>query len=321
MKKRVFITNRLPIAAYQQLSKKFQVTWNKKQLSEAQLAVKIRPFHAILTTLADPITERVINAAPNLKCIANYAVGYNNIDLKAAQKRGIWVTNTPDVLTEATSDIVWALILACARRVPEGEKMVREGGFKGWDPLMLLGWELQGKTLGIYGFGRIGKAVARRGKGWNMPILYHQRHKESRNIEKRYNARFVSFETLLKQSDILSINAPLTPETRQRFTLKEFKRMKSKSIFINASRGPIHNEHDLATALQKGIIGTAGLDVYEFEPKINLKLLKLINCVLLPHLGSATVETRDAMARLTAENIEFVLFGRKPRTSIQPIKQ
>src|SRR5882724_1933111 len=188
MKKRVLVTNRLPAVAYQRLSKKFQVTWNQKQLTEAQLITKIKPFHAVLTTLADPITERVIQAAPQLRCIANYAVGYNNIDLQAAQKRGIWVTNTPEVLTEATADIVWALILACARRISEGEKMVRQGQFKGWAPLMLLGWELTGKTLGIYGFGRIGKAVARRGKGWDMPILYHQRHREPRSIERRYNA-------------------------------------------------------------------------------------------------------------------------------------
>lgn len=316
MKKRVLITNNLPIVAYRRLSKRFQVTWNKTQMTEAQLAAKIRPFHAVLTTLADRMTERVIRSAPKLRCIANYAVGYNNIDLKAARQHNIWVTNTPDVLTEATADIAWALILACARRVPEGEKMVRSGKFKGWGALMLLGFDLMGKTLGVYGFGRIGKAVAWRGRGWNMPVLYNQRHREPRSIERHYNARYVSFEDLLKKSDILSVNAPLTPETRYRFTKTEFSRMKPNSIFINASRGPIHNEQDLAMALNRNIIGSAGLDVYEFEPKVNSSLIKLSNCVLLPHLGSATVETRNVMAELAAENIELVLSGRKPRTSV-----
>ncbi len=162
-------------------------------------------------------------------------MGFNNIDLVTAKSLGIQVTNTPDVLTEATADIAWALILACARRVPEGERLVRTTGFKGWNALFLLGQDLAGKTLGIYGFGRIGKAVAMRGKGWNMPVLYHQRHRESPTVEKRYNAKYVSFETLLKRSDILSVNLPLTPETKHRFTSKEFKQMKSKAIFINAS--------------------------------------------------------------------------------------
>ena len=316
MKKRVLITNLIPEAAYQKLSRRFQVTWNKKQLTEAQLVSKIKPFDAVLTILADPITAQVLNNAPKLKCVANFAVGFNNIDLVTAKSRGIQVTNTPDVLTEATADIAWALILSCARRVPEGEKFVRTTGFKGWNALFLLGQDLAGKTLGIYGFGRIGKAVAMRGKGWNMPVLYHQRHRENPAVEKRYNAKYVPFETLLKRSDILSINSPLTPETKHRFTSKEFKQMKSNAIFINASRGPIHMEADLVKALQTKTIFSAGLDVYEHEPKINPALLKLSNCTLMPHLGSATLETRTKMALLAAENIELVLTGRKPQTPV-----
>jgi glyoxylate reductase len=316
MKKRVLITNVIPEVAYIRLSHRFQVTWNKHPLTEAQLAVKIRPFHAVLTTLADPMTAQVLNSAPNLKCVANFAVGYNNIDLVTAKSLGIWVTNTPDVLTEATADIAWSLILACARRVPEGERLIRTTGFKGWGAMFLLGQDLVGKTLGVYGFGRIGKAVARRGKGWNMPVLYHQRHRESRLVEKRYNAKYVSFQVLLKHSDVLSVNAPLTPETKHRFTLKEFKQMKPKSIFINASRGLIHKEVDLVKALKEKTIASAGLDVYEFEPKINKDLIKLNNCVLLPHLGSATLETRTKMADLAAENIELVLLGRRPKTPV-----
>lgn len=316
MKKWVFISNLIPVTAYQMLSKRFQVTWNKHQLTEKEWVNRIAPYHAILTTLSDSITSKVLNAAPNLKCIANFAVGYNNIDLVTAKIRGVYVTNTPDVLTEATADLVWALILSCARRLPEGEKFVRTTGFKGWGALFLLGQDLAGKTLGIYGFGRIGKAVAQRGRGWAMPVLYHQRHRESLAVEKRYHAKYVSFETLLKKSDILSVNSPLTTETRYRFTLKEFRKMKPTSIFINASRGPIHRETDLVKALQTKTIASAGLDVYEFEPKINRALLKLPNCTLLPHLGSATLETRNKMAVLAAENIERVLTGQHPKTSV-----
>lgn len=316
MKKRVLITNHLPDAAYQSLQRKYEVTWNKRQLTESQLVSRVGPFHALLTTLADPITEKVLGRAPNLRCVANYAVGFNNIDLKAARKRDIWVTNTPDVLTEATADITWGLLLACARRLGEGEKLVRSREFKGWHPRMLLGADLIGKTMGIYGFGRIGKAVARRGRGWGMQILYHQRHRESSRTEKRYNARYVPFEALLRKSDFLSVHAPLTPETRHRFTLTEFKKMKPEAIFINTSRGPLHDEKDLAQALRKGILHSAGLDVYEFEPKIEAELLRLPNCVLLPHLGSATVQTRDTMALLAAENINRVLSGQRPRTPV-----
>ncbi len=320
MKKRVFITNHLPLAAFQKLSKNFQVTWNKKQLTEKELITKIKPYHALLTTLADPITRAVFNAGVRLQCVANYAVGYNNIDLDAAKEKGVWVTNTPEILNEATADIAWALILACARRIPEGEKLVRAGRFQGWHPLLLMGNDLANKTLGIYGFGGIGKAVAWRGRGWNMKVFYHQRRRESSVLEKRYNAHFVSFEKLLKKSDIISVNAPLTPETRHRFTLSEFKRMKSRAIFVNTARGPIHKEKDLALALKAKMIYAAGLDVYEFEPRIEPKLLKLSNCVLLPHLGSATVQTRDRMALLAADNIEKVLLGRRPPTPVQDLK-
>lgn len=318
MKKRVLITNRLPEVAYQCLSKHFLVTYNKTQLTEAQLIAKVKPFHGILCTLADPISAKVLAAAPLLECVANFAVGFNNIDLKAAKERKIWVTNTPDVLTEATADIAWTLLLSCARRLPEGEKLIRGGQFKGGGALMLLGQDLVGKTLGIYGFGRIGKAVARRGKGWDMPVIYHQRHRESPAVEKRYNARYVSFETLLKKSDFLSVNSPLTSETKLRFTSREFAKMKPTAVFVNAARGAIHCEDDLVGALKKGQIASAGLDVYEFEPKINPGLLKLPNCTLLPHIGSATIGTRTQMAVLAAQNLELALHGRRPKTPVNP---
>jgi glyoxylate reductase len=316
VKKRVFITTEIPAAAYGRLSPKYRVTWNKTRLTEAQLRSKVGPYEALLTSLADPITPEVIRAAPKLRCIANCAVGFNNIYLETAREKRIWVTNTPEVLTEATADLTWALILSCARRVPEGERMVRGGKFKGVHALMLLGADLYGKTLGIYGFGRIGKAVARRGRGWDMKVLYHQRRREAASVEKRHNARYVSFEKLLRESDILSVHSPLTAESRHRFTREEFRKMRPKALFINASRGPIHREKDLAEALRKRWIFSAGLDVYENEPKVDPGLLKAQNCTLLPHIGSATVETRTRMALLAAENIDLALSGRKPKTPV-----
>ena len=321
MKKRVLITNQVPPAAFHLLARYYSVTCNNKQLSESNLVATVKPFHALLTTLADPISKKVLQAAPKLKCVANYAVGFNNIDLKTAKERGIWVTNTPEVLTEATADIVWALLLACARRIPEGERLVRTGKFKGWHPLMLLGLDLSEKTLGLYGFGRIGQAVARRGSGWSMKIIYHQRHRVPAALERRLNATYVPFESLLNRSDFLSINAPLTPQTRHRFTSKEFLKMKKTAVFINTARGPIHDEKALVQALEKGIIHSAGLDVYEFEPRIDPSLLRLHNCTLLPHLGSGTTETRDQMAFLAAENIHLALSGRKPKTPVFSFKK
>lgn len=316
MKPSVLITNDIPAAAFRKLSPKFHVVWNKRQLTEAQLRSKVPAFDAILTTLADPITASVLKAGTRLKCVANYAVGYNNIDLATARQQRIWVTNTPEVLTEATADIAWALILACARRIPEGETMMRQGRFQGWHPLMLRGLDLAGKTLGVYGFGRIGKAVARRGRGWGMKILYHQRTREKGSVERAHGAHYAPFLKLLRESDILSVNAPLTPETRHRFTSSEFKQMKRNAIFINTARGSLHREKDLALALKRGWIHSAGLDVYEFEPKVEPALLRLSNCVLLPHLGSATMETRDQMAILAARNIDMVLSGKKPATPV-----
>ncbi len=309
------------MVAFEYLSRYYQVTWNRKQLTESQLIIQVKPFQALLTTLADPISRKVFQGAPQLKCVANYAVGYNNIDIETAKDRGIWVTNTPEVLTEATADIVWALLLACARRIPEGERLVRARKFKGWHSLMLLGLDLSGKTLGLYGFGRIGQAVARRGRGWDMKILYHQRHRVPASLERRLNAKYVPFEILLECSDFLSVNAPLTPKTRHRFTSKEFRKMKKTAIFINTARGPIHDEKALAQALEKGTIHSAGLDVYEFEPKIDPSLLGLVNCTLLPHLGSGTTETRDQMALLAAENIHLALSGRKPKTPVFHLKE
>jgi glyoxylate reductase len=313
---KVLITVDLPKVAYDYLKKNFNVIWNKPQLTHDQLIEKVAPFQAVLATIADKADEKFFDAAPHLKVVANMAVGYNNIELQAARQRGVIVTNTPDVLTDATADLTWALLLASARRLPEGERILQAGYFKGVHPLMLLGVDLKGKTLGVYGCGRIGQAVAKRGRGWDMPVLYHNRKRLSVQTERELNARYVSFGQLLKRSDFLCVTAPLTAETRGRFTLKEFRQMKRTAIFINTGRGPIHREADLAKALEKGFIQYAGLDVYENEPQVDPQILKSDRVTLLPHLGSATVDTRNAMALLAAKNIERVLNGKKPITPI-----
>jgi glyoxylate reductase len=315
-KPKVLITVDLPKVAYDYLQKRFAVTWNKPQLTHDQLVKKVAPFQAVLATIADKVDETIFAAASQLRVVANMAVGFNNIDLQAARQRGVVVTNTPDVLTDATADLTWALLLASARRLPEGERLLQSGLFKGVHPLMLLGLDLKGKTLGIYGCGRIGQAVAKRARGWDMPVLYHNRKRLKPQTERKLNAKYASFEQLLQRSDFLCVTAPLTDETRGRFTLKEFKKMKRTAIFINTGRGPIHREADLAKALEKRFIQYAGLDVYENEPKVDPQILKSDRVTLLPHLGSATVDTRNAMAMLAAKNIERVLNGDKPITPV-----
>jgi len=316
MKPTVLITYEIPQVAYAFLRRRYSVTWNKKKLTEDQLTRKIGPYQGLLTTLADPLTSRVLRAGRALKVVANFAVGFNNIDLAAARELGIRVTNTPEVLTDATADLTWALLLSCARRIPEGERLVRSGKFKGTHPLMLLGLDLRGKTLGIYGCGRIGQAVARRSRGWDMKVIYHNRRRLDPRLERPLGARFVPFDRLVQESDFLVVTAPLTPETRGRFTYRDFKRMKPTAVFINTGRGPIHIEKDLARALGEGIPFYAGLDVYEKEPQVDPRLLRSDRVTLLPHIGSATVQTRDTMALLAARNIDLVLNGKEPLTPV-----
>lgn len=268
---------------------------------------------AILCTITEKMDAAVMDAAgPSLKIIANMAVGYDNIALQDAAVRNICVTNTPGVLTEATADLAWALILGAARRVGEAERFLRAGRWEGWGPLQYLGMSLHGKTLGIFGMGRIGQAVARRGLGFGMSILYHDTQPIDRVTETSLGAAQVDKRTLLEQSDVISIHCPLTPETRHAFTLNELKQMKPTAILVNTARGPVVREADLCTALQRDIIFGAGLDVYEREPQIDFLLQQEERVLLLPHLGSATVETRTAMARMAAENIIEVLSGGAP---------
>jgi glyoxylate reductase len=278
--------------------------------SRETLLAGLQHAQAAICTLTERIDRDVLEAAPQLKVIANYAVGYNNIDLEAAREREIVVTNTPDVLTDATADLAWALILAVARRITEGHNLVQGGNWSGWDPTQLLGAEVYGRTLGIVGMGRIGQAVARRAGGFNMPVLYCS----GRTVEAAAGARpwrRVPLKEVLTGSDFVSLHVPLTPDTRHLIGPAELTHMRPSAILINTSRGPVVDEAALAQALRDGRLAGAGLDVYEQEPGIHPDLRGLPQAVTLPHLGSATLTARVRMGLLCLENVTAVLSGRQ----------
>ena len=275
--------------------------------------------HGIFSFVSDPITEELMDlAGPQLACVSNMAVGYDNIDVQAATARGIAVTNTPGVLSEATADLAWTLILAAARRAGESERYLRAGQWTSWSATRFLGVDLCGKTLGIFGMGRIGQAVARRAQGFRMPVLYHNRTRLPEETERALNATHVDKATLLSRSDFLSINCPLTEETYHAFDHAAFAAMKPGAILINTARGAVVDEAALVDALESGQLRAAGLDVYEKEPTVHPGLLTCENAVLIPHLGSASEETRCRMAHMTCENLVARLTGQTPPHCINP---
>jgi glyoxylate reductase len=267
---------------------------------------------AVISTVSDQIDREFIDLLPKLRIVSNCGVGYENIDVVYATKKGIMVTNTPDVLTETTADLAWALMLSVARRVIEGDGYVRSGKFKCWHPSLLLGQNIYGKTLGIYGMGRIGAAAARRARGFGMRVIYHNRSRNE-EAEKETGAEYTDFHTLLKESDFIAVTSPLNDKTRGRFGLDEFRQMKTTSIIVNVGRGPIIKEDELAAALGDGLIWGAGLDVYENEPEVHPELAKLKNTVLLPHIGSASGETRVRMIDMAVQSVELALGGNTPQ--------
>jgi glyoxylate reductase len=282
-----------------------------------QLLQKISHVHGLLCLLSESIDRELLDNAPHLKVVSNYAVGYDNIDVKYATNKGIAVTNTPDVLTDATADLTWALILAAARRVTEGDRLIRDRGFPGWSPLFMLGQDLEGKTLGVLGAGRIGTTVVERSRGWNMPVLYYD-HNRQEYLEKNFGARRKELSDLLTESDIITVHLPLSQETFHLIDEQAILKMKTTVILVNTARGPVVDEKALLKALQRKRIAAAGLDVYENEPKLTPGLAALDNIVVTPHIGSATVNTRNNMARIAAANLLAVLEGRKPEAIINP---
>ena len=315
-KPKIFVTRLLPEAALRRLEEVFTVDLHRENspVPRTRLLEAVQDAEALLCLLTDAIDREVLDAAPRLKCVSNYAVGYNNIDVDYATQRGIAVCNTPGVLTETTADLAWALLMDCARRIAESDRFVRAGKFAGWEPLLLLGHDVFGKTLGIVGMGRIGQAVACRAAGFNMRVLFYDPSAALSTLPKDWES--VSLEELCQKSDFISVHAPLTPQTQHLIGAREFALMKPSAILINTARGPILDEAALVRALRENRIAGAGLDVYEQEPQIPTELLALDNVVLLPHIGSASIETRTKMGLLAAENAIAVIQGRTPPARI-----
>lgn len=316
---KIFVTRKIPKPGLDLLRKEHDIEINpfNRVLTNKEIIKSLKGKDGLLCLLTDQIDEEVIVSEPCLKMIASYAVGYDNIDVKAATKQGVPVSNTPGVLTDATSDMAWALLFSTARRIVEADKFTRAGKFNGWDPMLMHGVDVTGKTLGVVGTGRIGAAFALKSKGFDMKVLYVNLDKNE-DLEKKIYAKKVTFEVLLKESDFISLHVPLIPSTYHLIGEKEFKMMKKTAVLINSSRGPVIDEKALAKALKKKWIFGAGLDVYEHEPKITKELLYLDNVVLQPHSASATIKSRTQMATLAAENMIEGLKGLIPPNCINP---
>ena len=315
---KVYITRELPEIAFRLLRKNkilFEYFKEDKPIPRKTLLQKIKNFDALISLLTEKIDKEVIGKMSSCKIISNYAVGYNNIDVEYAKKKNIIVTNTPDVLTESTADLTMALVLACARRINEGEKLLRNGKYKGWKPKLLLGMELKGKNFGILGAGRIGSAVAARAKSFGTNIFYFD-NTGNRKLESELGAKKLALRSLLQKSDILSVHLPLTDRTFRFLNKERLNTIKKGSILINTSRGEIIDEAALISLLRRNHFRAVGLDVFENEPNVNHKLINFSNVVILPHLGSATEEARNGMAELAVKNVINVLKGKPPLTPV-----
>ncbi|MGB5288716.1 MAG: D-glycerate dehydrogenase [Ignavibacteriaceae bacterium] len=315
---KVYITRELPEIAFKLLRQnKISFDYYKKDqpIPRKLLLSKIKDCEALITLLTEKIDKEVFDQMPRCKIISNYAVGYNNIEIEYAKKKKIIVTNTPDVLTESTADLTMALVLACARRISEGEKLLRRGKYKGWKPKLLLGMELKGKIFGILGAGRIGSAVAKRARSFGTNILYFDQ-KRNEKLEKELGASKVSLPFLLQNADIFSVHLPLNNKTYHFLNKGKLNQLKKNSILINTSRGEVIDERALISLLKRNWIMAVGLDVFENEPKLNPELSKFPNVIVLPHLGSATKEARDGMAELAVKNVINVIKGKRPLTPV-----
>jgi glyoxylate reductase len=318
MSKSVLVANVLPAEALALIPKDIAVDYHDSldALPRSELMARIRGKDGLICHILSTVDDELLAAVPTLKVVANVAVGYNNIDVAAARHRGVIVTNTPDVLTETTADFAWALLMAAARRVAEADRFVRSGQWDRWQWDLLWGADIHGKTLGVVGFGRIGRAVARRALGFNMRVLYQDAVQADAAVERDLRASRVDLEALLRESDFVSLHTPFLPETRHLINARTLRLMKRSAILVNAARGPVVEETALVRALQEGWIAGAGLDVFEEEPKVHPGLLALTNVVMAPHIGSASLDTRIAMATLAVRNCLAVLDGKPPITPV-----
>ena len=319
-KKKILVTGRLPDEVMERLAAVCDMEANREDrpMERQKVLDKITDKEGLLSVITDRVDAELMDRAPNLKIISNLAVGTNNIDVAAATARGIAVTNTPGVTTEPTADLTLGLILAVARRIVEEDRLTREGKFQFWAPMLFLGRSVARKTLGIVGFGAIGQAVAKRARGFDMSLLYHQRRQLDPAKERQMGIEYADFGRLLRESDFVSLHVPLTDKTRYLIGMPQLKQMKPTAFLINASRGPVVNEKELVEALRMRVIAGAGLDVYENEPALTPGLTELPNVVLTPHVGSGTIEDRTLMARMASENLLAGLKGELPRHILNP---
>lgn len=319
MKPRIFVTRPVQAKVLDLLAARCDLEVHNADapMKASELAEACRDVEGLLVVGAR-VSEEVLSQAPKLRVVANAGVGYDNIDVEACTRRSIAVTNTPGVLTDTTADLTFALLMAAARRIVEGDRFVREGRWQRWEWGYFWGADIYAKTLGLYGFGRIGQAVARRARGFSMRTLYHSRRRVAEAIERELDARYVDKQTLLGESDFLSLHLPLTRETEHAIGAAELALMKPTAFLINTARGKVVDEDALVAALKEKKIAGAGLDVFEHEPRVPPALIELPNVVLAPHLGSATAETRLKMAMLAAENLLAALEGRRPPNVVNP---
>jgi len=287
-------------------------------MPRAELLARLRDKQGLICVISEAIDQALLDACPDLRVVSNVAVGYNNVDVAACTRRGVVVTNTPDVLTDTTADFAWALLMATARRVVEADRYLRDGRFEQWEYMLLLGGDVHGKTLGVVGFGRIGRAVARRARGFGMRVLYQDAVAADAAAERELRATRADLATLLRESDFVTLHTPLIPETRHLINAQSLRTMKKTAYLINAARGPVVDEAALVQALREGWIAGAGLDVFEEEPKVHPGLIGLSNVVLAPHIASGSSETRLKMATLAVENCLAVLEGKTPPTPVNP---
>jgi len=319
-KKRVFLTRTLHDFTLKELRKKYQIEIHKGKIPIPKniLKNKIKNVDGLICFPYDKIDSTIMNAAENLKAISTYSVGFDHIDVNYAKSKKIRVGYTPEVLTDATADLAFSLMIDVTRRVTEGDKIIRKGSWRQiYGAYDYVGVDLQGKTLGILGLGRIGSTLAKRAKAFDMKLVYHSRNRISKTREKSLGIKYVSWDKLITQSDVISIHVPHTPQTDKLFDAKIFKKMKKSAFLINTARGKVINQKDLVISLKKKIIAGAGLDVFEEEPISNTNpLTRLNNVVLAPHIGSSTKETREEMARLTVKNLNLGLLGKKPTYSV-----